>query len=297
MGTVFNIQRFSLHDVPGIRTTFFLTGCSLRCQWCHNPEGLQSRVRLQYDESQCIQCRICEKVCPKNVHVFHESVHIVHFDQCSLCEECINSCPSNALQKSGKEYTAEELAQIGLRDMPYYQQNGGITFSGGEPLLQASFVAKTADLCRKKGVNTIAIDTAGNVDWKAFEAVLPFVDYVLYDVKAASEEIHRKATGFSNHKILDNLHRLDSCGKKIFIRIPLIPTINDDLKEIEAIAQLAAQLHTLEEIRIVPYHTFGREKYKTIGLSEPALFPIPDDQKIIHYERIIQAMQKKKHHP
>ena len=184
-----------------------------------------------------------------------------------------------------------------LRDMPYYQQNGGITFSGGEPLLQASFVAKTADLCRKKGVNTIAIDTAGNVDWKAFEAVLPFVDYVLYDVKAASEEIHRKATGFSNHKILDNLHRLDSCGKKIFIRIPLIPTINDDLKEIEAIAQLAAQLHTLEEIRIVPYHTFGREKYKTIGLSEPALFPIPDDQKIIHYERIIQAMQKKKHHP
>ena len=152
-------------------------------------------------------------------------------------------------------------------------------------------------MCRKKGVNTIAIDTAGNVDWKAFEAVLPFVDYVLYDVKAASEEIHRKATGFSNHKILDNLHRLDSCGKKIFIRIPLIPTINDDLKEIEAIAQLAAQLHTLEEIRIVPYHTFGREKYKTIGLSEPALFPIPDDQKIIHYERIIQAMQKKKHHP
>lgn len=296
MGTVFNIQRFSLHDGPGIRTTFFLAGCSLRCLWCHNPEGLQRRVSLQYDESQCIQCRLCEKVCLNNVHVFHGTEHIVDFSQCSLCEECINSCPSNALQKSGKEYTVEELVQIGLRDIPYYRQNGGITFSGGEPLLQASFVAETADLCKQQGVNTIAIDTAGNVDWKAFEAVLPFVDYVLYDVKAASEKIHRKATGFSNRRILDNLQRLDSCGKKIFIRIPLIPTINDDQKEIEAIARLTAELRTLEEIRIVPYHIFGREKYKTIGLSEPALFPIPDKQKIIEYEKVIQAVNKSKCH-
>ena len=287
MGKVFNIQRFSLHDGPGIRTTCFLMGCSLSCRWCHNPEGMSGRIQLQYNDRDCIGCGACAEVCEQKGHQLTPEGHIVSFDRCIGCGACVQKCPTKALQFSGKEYTPQELAAAGIRDKLFYKDNGGVTFSGGEPLLQAEFVAETARLCREGGVPTITVDTAGNVEWTAFEKVLPYTDYFLFDVKAASREAHIRGTGCSNERIQENLRRLDETGKTIYIRVPVIPGINDSREEMEAIGRITGSLKHAAEVRLLPYHTFGREKYLTLGCQEPELFETPDDAKMEELNRII----------
>lgn len=279
-GTVFNIQRFSLHDGPGIRTTVFLAGCNLRCRWCHNPEGIRAKIQLQYHNKDCIGCRVCASVCANGVHLFHDDVHSVDFSKCILCGACIHACPTGALLQSAKSMEADQLAQQICRDVPFYKQCGGVTFSGGEPLLQADFVAETAQICKKKGAPTIAVDTAGNLPWEVFEKVLPWTDYFLFDIKAGTEQTHILGTGQSNKRILSNLRKLDSIGKNLYIRIPVIPSVNDCVEEMDAIAQILRQLHNVQEIRLIPYHTFGREKYATIGYNEPENFGAVDEEKI-----------------
>ena len=294
-GKVFNIQRFSLHDGPGIRTTLFLMGCSLRCRWCHNPEGLQGEILLQYNEKECVGCQACRKVCPNGVHQFDEQkVHILAFENCALCGKCMEVCPAQALTKSGKVYAAQELAELAVRDRFAYKNNGGVTFSGGEPLLQADFVAETAKICRELGTPTIAVDTAGNVPWENFEKVLPWTDYFLFDIKAGSEEAHLKGTGYSNRLILENLKRLDETGKPIYIRIPVICGINDSEEEIKKIAVIAAEISHAVEARLLPYHTFGREKYLTLGYGEAELFAAPDEEQMTKLRQIISSAQGKK---
>ena len=285
-GTVFNIQRFSLHDGPGVRTTVFLMGCNLSCRWCHNPEGKDSRIRLQYDEKKCIGCGACVSVCPEKVHAVTPEGHRVAFDRCVICGKCIETCPAGALGFSGRQYTAEELARELCRDRSFFKDTGGVTFSGGEPLLQADFLAETARLCREQGIPSIAVDTAGAVLRQAFEKVLPFVDHFLYDIKAVSEAVHIAGTGVSNRLILDNLQWLDAQGKNIYIRVPVIPGINDDPEEIREIGNRMHSLSSLRELRLLPYHTFGREKYQTLGDPMPECFPVPDDETMDKLRRI-----------
>lgn len=278
-GKVFHIQRFSLHDGPGIRTTFFLMGCSLRCRWCHNPEGLSDKIQLQFSHKDCVFCGACQTVCESDVHTIDKTGHRVDFSRCTVCGRCMEICPTHALAPSGAVYTPEALAEAALRDCSFYREKGGVTFSGGEPLLQPEFVAQTAKLCRKGGVPSIAVDTAGNVSWAAFETVLPLTDFFLFDVKAATEAVHIAGTGVSNRLILENLRRLDRCGKQIYIRIPVIPTVNDSEAEIAAIGTILTPLQNLCDVRLLPYHTFGREKYETLGFSEPACFPLLAEEK------------------
>lgn len=264
-GTLFNIQRFSIHDGPGIRTTVFLKGCNLHCIWCHNPESVQKQPEIQFFPEKCIACGECVKICPHGAQILDGNQRIYVRDLCQQCGQCTQDCFSGALVLTGKEWTpAEVLAEV-EQDAPYYQTSqGGVTLSGGEPLLQPEFVSQLLEGCRERGFHT-ALDTAGNVSWKTFESLLPLTDLFLYDVKAFHEDIHRRATAVSNRLILENLRRLAETGKPIWVRIPVVPGINNSPDEIGEIARFLAPFKSVEWVELMPFHTLGAEKYDSLG--------------------------------
>ena len=263
-GRVFDIQRFCLHDGPGIRTTVFLKGCSLRCRWCHNPEGLEKRITIGLRDSKCVRCGCCFEVC--SLHTLDENgVHRIEYGNCTGCGRCAEACPSKALFLSASEMEADEVAAQVLRDKDFYGVQGGVTFSGGEPLLQAEFVRESASLLQANGL-TVVVDTCGNVPFEAYETVLPVTDLFLFDIKAASPQWHAWATDADNHRILANLRRLDSLGARLWIRIPLIHGVNDSKEEIEAIAEIIASLACVERVTPIPYHDLGGSKYAELGI-------------------------------
>lgn len=244
-GTVFDIQRFSVHDGPGIRTTVFMKGCSLRCGWCHNPEGLRPEPQVQYFREHCIGCGRCG-------------------GERTLDAVC--KCPAGALKRVGQTYTPEALLEEVLADLDFYGSEGGVTFSGGECLLQADFVTQMLRLLKERGVTT-AVDTCGNVPWENLEKALAYCDTWLYDVKCADPEVHRRFTGSSNQRILANLEKLGRAGANIWIRVPVIPDFNDNPDEMERIAQIAASTPGVSRVTLMPYHTLGKSKYATLGLT------------------------------
>lgn len=246
-GTIFDIQRFSVHDGPGIRTTVFMKGCSLRCQWCHNPEGLSGEIQLQYMEQECIHCKRCS------------SPHR---------PEDVQKCPTGALKLCGARWEAEELLAAVLQDRCFYGEEGGVTFSGGECLLQADFVAEMLKRLKACGCSTV-IDTAGNVPWENMEKTLKFCDLYLYDIKMMEEERHRKYTGAGNRRILKNLEHLCRLEKRVWIRIPVIPGVNDNTEEMEKIREFIRPFPAVERVTLIPYHTLGNGKYRTLGMVCP----------------------------
>ena len=245
-GWVFDVQRFSVHDGPGIRTTIFFKGCPLRCPWCHNPEGLSRDPSLQYLSEACIGCGACG-------------------DRRALSDA--NACPSGALKVCGYEAEAEELLRIVERDMPFYGSTGGMTLSGGECLLQADFAAALLMGAKKRGLHT-AVDTCGCVPRSALEAIEACCDLYLYDVKCASPSLHKAFTGVENGLILENLRHLSEGRKPLWIRIPVIPTFNTSREEMEAMADIIAPLN-VERVTLMPYHSLGASKYQTLGLTYP----------------------------
>ncbi|MBQ7455339.1 MAG: glycyl-radical enzyme activating protein [Clostridia bacterium] len=241
-GTIFQIQRFCTHDGPGIRTTVFLKGCSLRCAWCHNPEGVSPEPSVMFDRRRCIGCGACG------------------------AERDAAKCPTGALRSVGEAIGAEELFRRIRRDKPFFGAEGGVTFSGGEALLQSDFLREVMALCAKDGIRC-AIDTAGNVDWEAFEKVLPLCGLFLYDVKAATDALHRRWTGSGNARILENLRRLSDAGARIWARVPVIGGVNDTEAEMRAIgAVLAALPCPPERVELLPYHDLGRAKCAQLGI-------------------------------
>lgn len=242
--TVFDIQRFCVHDGPGIRTTVFFKGCPLRCLWCHNPEGLEANVQPQFQKRECVGCLSCG-------------------GQHTLAQ--VDKCPTGALKQVGKVYRAEELIREVLRDQEFYGPEGGVTFSGGECLLQADYVAEMLKELKKKGIST-AVDTCGFVPWKSIQKTLGLCDVYLYDVKCADSRLHRQYTGQSNEVILENLRKLSESGARIWIRIPVIPDFNDNHAEMKAIAAIVNGLPGVEKVTLMPYHTLGKSKYETLGM-------------------------------
>ncbi len=266
-GIIFDIQRFSVHDGPGIRTTIFLKGCSLNCLWCHNPEGIAPKKQLMFASSKCIKCGACLDIC-KAHDINSENLHVIDRTKCKVCGKCAEICPSKALKICGKEISSAEIAEEVLKDISFYTNGGGVTFSGGEALLQTEFVAETAKIIKEKAPEiSVAVDTCGNVPWEAFERVLPYCDLSLYDIKAANSDLHKKGTGKGNELILDNLKKLDLTGKDIRIRIPLIPNFNDGKEEQERIKEIIVPLSNVKEVTIVPYHTLGVSKYEELGME------------------------------
>ncbi len=283
-GLVFNIQRFSTADGPGIRTTVFLKGCNLRCKWCHNADGLENRINLQFIDNKCIYCKECERVCHQGVHEFNGR-HIVHFDKCISCFECCDVCAPKALTRNGEYYDSDELVQILLRDKEFYENGGGVTFSGGEPLLQHEFIKEVANRLKKENIH-VAVDTAGNVKKEIFDELNDYVDLYLYDIKAATEKLHITGTSVSNENIIKNLYYLDSINKPLWIRIPVIGGFNDTEDEIIKIHNIISKLHNVQKVNLISFHKLGLEKYKSLGIeTEMDKYYEIDEEIIKQFER------------
>ncbi|MCL1794018.1 MAG: glycyl-radical enzyme activating protein [Oscillospiraceae bacterium] len=289
-GIVFNIQRHSIHDGPGIRSTVFLKGCSLRCLWCQNPESLDLSPQLQFYPQKCIGCGECRRVCQKGALRFENGGRIYETALCRRCGECAKACFADALILRGKAMTAGEVAAEIDKDRHYYESSGGgVTFSGGEPLLQADFLNSLLVHCKKNGYHT-AVDTAGNVPWQAFEAVMAHVDLWLYDIKASGCGAHEKATGAKNGTILDNFRRLAAAANDIAVRVPVVPGINDGADEIEGIAGILSGIKNLRYVELLALNHMAEGKYASLGMDYPAKDrPVPSADYLLGLKKIFSA--------
>ncbi len=268
-GTIFDIERFAIHDGPGIRTTVFLKGCPLHCLWCHNPEGISRQPQLVFTPLRCIGCGHCLVVCPQGAHQLLDGRHLIDRERCRACGACAEGCYAGALELAGRQVTVAEVLEEVLRDRAFYETSGGgMTLSGGEPLAQYSFTRALLQAAQAEGVHT-ALDTSGFAPWRRLEGLLGYVDLVLYDVKHMDCERHMALTGVSNERILDNLRRLDGAGQPIWIRIPLIPGQNDEDANYHALGQFLAGLKHVERIEILRYHRLAESKYANIGWVYP----------------------------
>ena len=260
-GIVFDIMHFSTRDGPGIRTTVFLKGCPLHCLWCHNPESQSPTLELMLRPNLCIACETCISVCPEGAITLVGGVITTERAKCTLCAECVETCTAEARAIVGREMTAFEVMAEIEKDVAFYDESaGGVTFSGGEALLQPDFLLEMLKSCQEKGLHT-ALDTSGLASWKVIERIRPYVDLFLYDLKALDDQVHRKYTGVSNRLILSNLRRLSELGHSIILRMPLIPGVNDSPEAIAAVGTFAASLPHLIHLEILPYHQAGVEKY------------------------------------
>ena len=251
---IFDIQRGSYVDGPGIRTTVFFKGCNLKCKWCHNPESQSPYRQILFYKDKCTGCGKCKQVCP------------YHFEKCDFCGKCTLLCPHDAREICGKEYTVEETLVEILKDKEFFRaSNGGVTFSGGECMLQINFLEELLKRCKENNVHT-AVDTAGNVSWEYFERILPYSDLFLYDVKCVSENLHKQGTGFSNRLILDNLKKLVLHKADIIVRVPVIPEFNGNEIEIRKIKQLLKEF-SIKKVEFLPYHAMGEYKWAAAGLQ------------------------------
>lgn len=280
-GIVFNIQRFSVHDGPGIRTTVFLKGCTLQCFWCHNPEGIRLKPEIQFYPGRCIGCGACLDACKHNAQVLNDGVHVYVRENCVMCEECVDNCFSGALELTGTVVTVDEVMKEVLADRAFYANSGGgVTLSGGEPLLQADFSRAILQRSKDEGLHT-AIETCGNYAWSHLESLLPWVDLVMMDLKHMDPDAHREATGVSNERILEIAKGLMCTSKPVRFRIPVIPTVNDT---VEAIGEISAFVRRLSDLRmttnaesgadapppvlgLLRFHRLAADKYRSLGLD------------------------------
>ena len=269
MGTIFDIQRSSLHDGPGIRTAVFLKGCPLRCVWCHNPESQSKTFEIFYRAESCALCGACTATCQRRAHQIVDGVHVFDRSLCDKCGECVDTCLYEALKLTGQTVTVEHVMAVSLRDRHFYEQSGGgLTITGGEPLLQPEFTLALLQAARAEGLHT-CLDTSGWASQRVFEQVLPFVDLFLFDYKASFPAAHKELTGVSNELILSNLDFLVRQGASIRLRCPLIPGINDTSEHLEGIASLQRRYPLLEGIDLMAYHNVGNAKYELYGLANP----------------------------
>lgn len=266
-GTVFNIQRYSLHDGPGIRTIPFLKGCPLACKWCSNPESQKPQPEIMYQKSNCIHCGKCFEACRYGA-LSKENPYMVDRDRCVACGACAEVCPTNALVLKGKKMTVWEVIHELQKDENIYRRSdGGITLSGGESLSQPKFTRELLRACKERGWHT-AIETTGVTTKEIIESVIPFVDLALTDIKIINPSIHKNVTGVDNQIILENLIRISNLTKTI-VRIPVIPNVNDNIEAIREIAEFTKLMKNINEIHLLPYHNFGENKYNLLGRIYP----------------------------
>lgn len=276
-GVVFDIQKFSIHDGYGIRTTVFLKGCNNRCLWCHNPESLSMRPQLQFTASRCIGCGACARVCKHGVFSPDGSLLA---DRCVHCGDCAEVCCTKARQIIGKTMTVDEVfAQIEADRDFYNNTGGGVTFSGGEPMLQADFVAAVAKKCREAGID-VCIQTACNVPYSEFEKVLPYTDTMMCDFKVFDDTLHQKYVGVSNVRIMENLQRLASENVRLIVRTPIVGGVNDTSEEVEQISRFIQPFANLDYYELLRYHAYGLGKLEGLQMSFGQEFEVPTEEQM-----------------
>ena len=296
-GVVFNIQRYSIHDGPGIRTTVFLKGCPLSCLWCQNPESQSIKPEIFYNVERCVGCGKCITVCPAKAIEMGDAKVITDRNICTGCGSCVDACPEEARELMGKYMTVEEVVEEVMKDDIFYQRSGGgVTISGGEPFTQWKFSANILKHCRERSAHT-AIETCGYAPWETMERVLQYTDLVLYDLKHMDPKEHMKLTGVSNELILENVRRIwHERHIPIWIRVPVIPGYNDSPANIDALAGFVVnELSPFLQIHLLPYHRLGESKVQQLEKPGPKLSADPPDEAHMQsLKEIVEARGLKK---
>ncbi len=266
-GLIFNIQRFSVNDGPGIRTTVFLKGCPLHCRWCHNPESISPHKELILREDRCVRCGDCMKLCKNGAIREEGGSYVTSRERCKQCGDCTKLCYAEAREIVGYEVTVDEIVREVEKDRVFFDESGGgVTFSGGEPLMQHEFLRSALEACKKRNFHT-TVDTTGFTSASILESLSASVDLFLYDLKTLDDGKHREYTGVSNRTIIGNLRLLSRLGKNVIVRVPVIPGVNDGPEDIREIGTFVASLGNIPEIQLLPYHQTGVDKYSRLGVE------------------------------
>lgn len=289
-GCLFNIQKFSLNDGPGIRSIVFFKGCPMSCLWCSNPESQCVTPQIMYNKNLCLECGTCNEVCESSA-INLNSLNRIDRERCIACGKCVEHCPTEALVMSGESVSVDETIEKLKKDSIYYRRSGGgVTLSGGEALLQPEFAIELLKRCKALGWHT-AIETAMYVKSETIKKVVPYLDLILVDVKSMNTSRHKEFTGVDNNLILNNIRLSDEIAKEIIIRVPVIEGFNSDEKSIHDIAEFAKTLNKVNRIDLLPYHSYGENKYETIGRNYflKDLKP-PSDDKMNYFKKIVEDM-------
>jgi pyruvate formate lyase activating enzyme len=286
-GLIFNIQRFSIHDGPGIRTVVFFKGCALRCRWCSNPESWNMYQEIVVNDLRCTRCGRCQKVCPVNAIVVDETARKLDRGLCNRCLKCAEVCPTGALATTGQWMTVDEVMREAAADDLFYQNSGGgITLSGGEPLQQWEFAVDLLKACKERGIHT-AIETSGQAEWSILEKVLEYTDLVLYDIKHMDPAKHREGTGKTNELILENARKA-AAKRRLWVRMPLVPGFNDSEDNLTATARFAKEIGAAK-VSLLPYHTWGMSKFGKLGRRFTMEdVPTPTSEHVEHCRKVVE---------
>ncbi len=289
-GIVFDIQKFSVNDGPGVRTTVFLKGCQMKCLWCHNPESLSMKPQLSFSKDKCAGCRECEAVCPTGAHSFSpQGEHHVDFSVCDACGKCVDACIHGALKIYGKEQSVDEVFAEVVKDKIYFDKSGGgMTLSGGEALKQFDFSLALAKKCQENGIH-VCLETNGASKPEHYRKIAPYVDLFLFDYKATGEKTHKELTGLSQNFVHQNLKLLNDIGAQIILRCPLIPGYNVSEGHLKAIAELSHTMPGIQKVEILPYHNFGKSKAHDIGRQYTVNAEMPDETRTAKWLERIQS--------